>query len=326
MAGHADSPARRQSVGQPWRVHRSEGGIALMLVLWVVALLTIIAVGLTAAQKTESTLAANQIATARFRALAEAGINFTVLNLLAQSPLVQDDDLNSDLWVPDGFPRHWNFAGESMQITVVNETSLIDLNKAGKEMLTALLTAAGVPVGEDEPLVDAILDWRDENDLHLLNGAEDADYEDAGMPYGAKDGPFDSVEELRQVLGFGRDLYRKLAPVLTVDTGTVNVEREFAPPLVLAAVEGRSLEEVELLLEEQKAAADVLRGSEPMRPVNRGGPLYRIRIQHGGEGSPLLSMEALVSIEPTGGLPFRVRWRRYGLTAETPTLVDADQE
>ena len=40
----------------------------------------------------------------------------------------------------------------------------------------------------------------------MLNGAEDADYEAEGLPYGAKDGPFQSVEELRQVLGgVGRD-------------------------------------------------------------------------------------------------------------------------
>jgi general secretion pathway protein K len=47
-------------------------------------------------------------------------------------------------------------------------------------------------------LVDAILDWRDEDDLHLVNGAEDPDYKAAGLPYGAKDGPFDSLEELQQ--------------------------------------------------------------------------------------------------------------------------------
>ena len=97
MAGHADTSARRKALGVAGSgMPRRQKGIALMLVLWVVALLTIIAVGLTASQRTESTLAANQVATVRFRALAEAGINYTVLNLLAQPPLsgaVKPEDL-----------------------------------------------------------------------------------------------------------------------------------------------------------------------------------------------------------------------------------------
>ena len=48
--------------------------------------------GAPATQRTETTLAANQIAAARFRALADAGINYAVMNLLAQ-PLVAQGEL-----------------------------------------------------------------------------------------------------------------------------------------------------------------------------------------------------------------------------------------
>ena len=53
----------------------------------VLTLLTIIAIGLTTTQRTESALAANQIAGAIFRAQADAAIQFAALNLLAQPPL-----------------------------------------------------------------------------------------------------------------------------------------------------------------------------------------------------------------------------------------------
>jgi general secretion pathway protein K len=327
MAGHVDTPTRLQAVaGRRSRMRAREQGIALILVLWVVALLTIIAVGLTASQRTESTLAANQVATVRFRGLAEAGINYAVINLLAQPPLVEGEGLVDDLWVPDGSPRLWSFAGQTLQIAIVNEGSLIDLNSAGKDLLSALLIAAGIPEGEDEPLVDAILDWRDEDDLHLLNGAEDPDYAAAGLTYGAKDGPFDSVDELRQVLGFDRDLYRTLAPVLTVDAGTDRVDREFAPTLVLAALDGITLEEAELRLDEQRAAEELIPGGQPVRPLSRGGPLYRIRVSRGGDMGPFLSMEALVNIEPGSSPPFRIRWRRYGLAANTPVTDEEASE
>ncbi len=308
------------------RTRRAEPGIALVLVLWVVALLSIIAVGLTATQRTETTLAANQIAAARFRALADAGINYAVMNLLAQPLVAQGEDLIADLWVPDGSPRPWSFAGESLEISVVNEASLVDLNQAEMDLLSALLFAAGVPEGEEAPLVAAILDWRDENDLHLLNGAEDADYRAADISYGAKDGPFDSAEELRQVMGFDRELYRILAPALTVDSGNQRVDREFAPPLVVAALEGLTLEEAELKREEQEAQDLVEGAARGARAFARGGPLYRIRVSRRGEQGAAMSMEALVYTDLGTDPPFRVLWRRYGMMSEFTPVAEAGSD
>jgi general secretion pathway protein K len=283
-----------------------------MLVLWIVALLTIVAVAMTAAQRTESALAANQMDSARFRALADAAIQYAALNLMALPPLEAQDeyDLDLSLWTPDGEPRAWRFDGETLEIRLTNEASLIDLNQAPRELLAGLLLAVGVPVEEQDPLLDAILDWRDEDDLHLLNGAEDADYEDAGRPYGAKDGPFDSVEELQQVLGFDRDLYRRVAPALTVSSGGGSVVEELAPPLVRAAIAGLTLEELEerMAVEEE---AEALAGEPPA--LNRGGPLYRARVTAALSGRARRSMEALFAVEPTGPTPAAVLWRRFSL-------------
>lgn len=77
-------------------------GIALVLVLWALALLTIIAVGLTTAQRTESTLAGNQLVGARFHALAEAGVSWAILNLLIPVTIIDEE---TEIWVPDGMPR-----------------------------------------------------------------------------------------------------------------------------------------------------------------------------------------------------------------------------
>ena len=89
-----------------------------------------------------------------------------------------------------------------------------------------------------DSVVDAILDWRDADDLTQLNGAEDGDYESAGMAYGARDDLFKSREELRQVLGMTVDLYQQLAPHVTVDNDTGQIDRQFASAAVLAATRG----------------------------------------------------------------------------------------
>jgi len=288
--------------------HRRQRGIALILVLWVIALLILIAVGLTADQRTETSLASNQVESARFRALSDAAIAFAVYNLAAPVNLLQEElaGLESDLWVPDGSARAWRFAGEDLSIVVTNEQSLIDLNQAPRELLRALLAALDLPPEESDALVDAVLDWRDPDDLHQLNGAEDPDYAAAGRPHGAKDGPFDSVEELQQVLGFDPALFLALAPVLTVAGSASPAHLELAPPLVRAAVEGTTVTEVERRLE-QDAGLDLIPGAALS---NRGGPLYRIRVSRaaaGERGAP--SMEALVRVEPGLTPPFRVLWR-----------------
>lgn len=285
-----------------------QGGIALMLVLWVITLLTIIAVGLTATQRTEINLAANQVASASFRAQADAAIQFAALNLLTQpSVATQDEALDTQaFWVPDGQPRVWGLGEQMLEIRIINEASLIDLNTADRDLLLALMMAVGLQDAEPDSLVDAILDWRDADELHLVNGAEDPDYEAAGLPYGAKDGPFDSLEELQQLIGFNKYLYDILTPALTISSGKATPDPTFAPPLVQAALQGISLEEMQDRLETETAILE-----ETPTPKGRGGPLYRIQVRWRAPGGTFRFMESLVRIQQGISPPVEILWRRH---------------
>lgn len=307
-------------------------GIALVLVLWVITLLTVMALGLTAAQRTETALTLNALDGARFRAAAEAGVSYAVLNLLASrnldpDVLQADPQGPSSAWLPDGSAHRWTFSEVPLAISVQNEASRINLNLADANLLTALFMVLNVPEADALALADRILDWRDPDDLNGLNGAEDPDYAAAGLPYGAKDGPFDSVEELRQVLGVTQDLYALLAPEVTVDTGESRPAEQFASAVVLAALNGLTLEDAQLSVAERNQPP--LPGAAP-RGVGGGGPLYRIRVARAAAGtdqamgadpetvpaSAGLAMEALVRVEPGTSPPVSVMWRRYGLVAQ----------
>lgn len=111
-------------------------GIALVLVFWALALLTIIAVGLTTAQRTESTLAGNQLVGARFYALAEAGVSWAILNLLIPVTIIDEE---TEIWVPDGMPRSWTFAGETL--LRMNNAALV--NRGGTYEVVPLSTVRG---------------------------------------------------------------------------------------------------------------------------------------------------------------------------------------
>ncbi|MCG6941198.1 MAG: general secretion pathway protein GspK [Thiohalocapsa sp.] len=294
----------------------AQRGIALVLVLWVITLLTVMALGLTTTQRTENALTRNQIDAARFRARAEAVLALTALNLLT-TPL--ETVPAEAVWTPNGMPHPVMFDGADLTVTLSNEMSRLDLNLATRDQLAALIELAQGEEGFDEAqrdaLADAIVDWRDEDDVSQLNGAEDSDYEAAGLPYGAADGPFRSVEELQLVLGMPRALYRRLAPDLTVHNDTGRVEQRFASARVLAAVQGIALEDAEQLVLErdQPLLPD---GQQPVA-VSRGGPLYRVRVAQVTPEGAGRQMEALLSVQG-GQQPFEVLWRRYGLPAEAP--------
>jgi DNA uptake protein ComE-like DNA-binding protein len=73
------------------------------------------------------------------------------------------------------------------------------LNTATPEML------AGLP-GMTPELAAAVVDWRDEDDDLTEGGAEAQFYQFLDPPYACKNAPFSSVEELRLVAGFTREL------------------------------------------------------------------------------------------------------------------------
>jgi len=330
MAGPDRRPAH------PERLRRRRGarrGIALVLVLWVLTLLTVMAVGMTAAQRTETALTENLIDDARFAALADAAITYAAFNFStppategaglggARGATVVGDEAQPAQWLPDGSPRPWDFDGNVLSLSVFNEQSRINLNQAPAKVLAALLEALGVEEEAATAIADAIVDWRDEDDLTLLNGAEDKDYNDAGRALGAKDAPFVAVEELQQVLGVSRELYQRLAPEVTVDTESDQVDQTFASAPVIAALLGIPLEEAQLQVSERNDPA--LPGGQGARVGNRGGPLYRIQIKEQGAVAAR-TMEALVTITPGQTPPYQVRWRRFGLVTAPPAPPAAD--
>lgn len=300
-------------------------GIALVLVLWVLTLLTVMAVGMTAAQRTETALTENHIADARFRALTDAAIVYAMFSFLSPAPEAAGVQMGAPAgaaesetlaWLPNGAPRPWGFDGKDLSIAVYNEQSRINLNLAPAPLLSALMVGLGVEEDQAGAIADAILDWRDEDDLKLLNGAEAPEYKDAGRTLGPKNAPFVAVEELQQVLGVSRELYLRLAPELTVDTQTDQVDQTFASAAVLAALQGIPLADAQFQVQERDNPT--VPGAQGPSAVNRGGPLYRIQVQEQGATATARSMEALVEIAPGQTPPYQVRWRRFGLLTAPP--------
>lgn len=218
-------------------------GIALVVVLWMLVLLTIMAGVYNASIRTETVLSAGRLQTAQSRALAEAGV------WLALDEIIKPQNERS--WGVDNSSHIMEFGNGKIEIRLQDQAGKIDLNQARQELLNQLLKSAGVDDSSATQLTDAILDWRDRDNLKHNSGAEDSDYLAAGLDYGAKDGPFNNVEELRRVMGMTEAIFRKIAPALTVYSHQPGVNPLFAPRIVLMAIPGVTDTSIDAFLQER---------------------------------------------------------------------------
>ncbi|GAB3307550.1 type II secretion system minor pseudopilin [Luteimonas notoginsengisoli] len=208
---------------------RRERGVALLLVLWLTMLLAGVvgAFALTAQmEKLQGrTLSRGVVA----EQAARAGVEYALTRLTESDPRLR--------WQPDGRRYDWLFGGARVRIEVVDESGKVDLNAADVDLLTRLFAVLGVDQAEAGSIAAAIADWRDSDDLtQPQGGAEDPAYASAGLPWGAKDAPFDTVAEVEQVLGMTPAIYARVAPLLTIYSGQGRPDPQFAAAEVLQAL------------------------------------------------------------------------------------------
>ena len=231
------------------RLYRQRG-IALVVVLWGLVLLAAIAGSFAAGSRTDTVLARNGAENAKARALADAAIARAILEML--------DNKNVDRWRSDGTVYRFAFADGNARIWIMDEVGKVDLNTAPDSLIRAAFRAADLADDDADAMVDAVADFRDTDDLVRLHGAEDKDYEQAGLPFGAKDAPFESVDELLRVLGMNADLYQTVAPLFTVHSRRRGINPTTASPRLLRALPGAEPESIDEMM---KRRADATAGS-----------------------------------------------------------------
>jgi general secretion pathway protein K len=212
------------------QVKSSQSGFALVLVMWVLSLLTIMAGSFALTMRRESTIVAGIKDNAGAVAAAEAGIAYAEMMLL-------NTDQNKR-WRADGNLYQVDFGNTQIRLRLLSEAGKIDVNKANLTLLQALMAEAPAEEDQQAKLVGAIIDWRDQDDLQSIDGAEKKDYEDAGLKYQPRNKPFQTVEELQMVLGMDEKVFNWLEPIITVYSGQPQVNPKVASAKVLNILPG----------------------------------------------------------------------------------------
>lgn len=216
-------------------------GVALVLVLWVVTLLSVIAGNFAFSMRGEAQIARNLLSTAQAQAQADAGVHRAWYELMKPPT-----ELNR--WLGDGTPHDLSLADGVLRVSIQDESGKIDLNTASEILLVGLFRSAGMTQESAVALADSVQDWRDTDKLRRLHGAEEAEYVAAGKSYTPPNAPFETVDELQRVLGMTPQVFRLLEPALTVYSKQPGVNTAVAQRQALLAIPGVTPEMVEQFL------------------------------------------------------------------------------
>ncbi|MCG8053056.1 MAG: type II secretion system protein GspK [Candidatus Thiodiazotropha endolucinida] len=273
-------------------------GVALILVLWMVALLTIIAASFSTQSKVESRLAGNSKDALQAKLLAESGFSRAVMELMVISP-----------------QQRWNFNGQlyplqtaqgELEVSIRNASGLLDLNKASSDQLNRLFGLISDDPEERNALVDRLHDWRDADDLRRLNGAEDKDYRAAGYDYATAGKDLTSLEELAYVMGFDAARVNRLRPYVTLNSDTATVDYRFASEQLTALLtstgqSGSELTEALDQLDSELADLDLSQGGGTSQ-----SKVFRIEVNARTKQGGHARIVADVGLKNRGRIPYSI--------------------
>lgn len=209
---------------------KSDKGAILIISLWILAILTVLAIGFAYRMSIELKLTGYQIAKLKTFYLAKAGIT-KAISVLESTEATEFEALNQS-WNnnPEIFDQislgEGTFivsysSGESdfqkIYYGTIDEERKINVNYATRKMLESL------PEISTE-VAASIIDWRDKDNNPQPNGAEDSYYRSLPNPYHCKNGDFELVEELLWIKGVTPSLLTQIRDWITVyGDGRINI-------------------------------------------------------------------------------------------------------
>ncbi len=285
-----------------------QSGVALVMVLWVLLLVTISTGAYTLMARMDSLEAHTVLWSTRARLAAEAGMNMAVLSLR--------DPQEDQRWIADGRPYELSYDEAHIEIKVTDERGKLNINQADEETLVRLFAGNGMDENMAALLAAAVLDWTDEDDTVRANGAEEGEYLAQGLPGGPANRPFIMVEEMLQVLGMPWELYKKLEPGLTVWSADRLPDPAYAPVEALLALPDITEDDAVKFVQERQSqeANNGLRLHLPNGQVAmaRGrGVTYSIVAKATLPNGVWDQIDATIGLGgTTNGLPYRIlRWQ-----------------
>ncbi|MBK7002137.1 MAG: general secretion pathway protein GspK [Rhodoferax sp.] len=218
------------------QTRQNHSGVALVLVLWVITLLSVIAGNFAYSMRSEAQIASNLLHVAQAQAQADAGFHRALFELLKPPTDLQR-------WQANGVEHLFVLDGFELRVSILDESGKIDLNVAPAALLKGLFKSAGLSEEASTELLEKV---RPTNATNASNAANITPPK-----------PFESVDDLQKIEGMNAALFQKLAPALTVYSGLGIINAQVAAREVLLAIPDVNPALVEqYVLDRQKALLD----------------------------------------------------------------------
>jgi len=272
-------------------------GVAVVAVMWIVAALALLVVGMAAGTRADIRAAQVARAEAEASAFGDAAIQLAALEMRTSAEPLRTAAM-----------REYEFEGRPIQVDIRPVEGYIDLNNASDTLLRDLfLIGAGLPQEQAEALAQRVVDWRDPDQMPLPLGAENDAYQAAGSPNLTRGEKLTQPEDLLQILGMTLDVYDKIEHFVTV-FGASGVDPKAATPAVLAILAKGNIE----LASKIAAARDSgdpaidMTGLEQAHLAAASGNRFRVEARLETDGR-LVSRVRWIDFSEPG--PFGLPWR-----------------
>lgn len=206
--------------------HKLQRGVALIAVLWVLAFLATIASTVAHQSRSSLQITKNRIDQLKVKQAVESAVLFAIADLINTS--------NDNVYAQNQLNNEYQ--NIDIKLSYFDEAGKVDLNSVPASVMVSLLNEVGVAEEQSLAISDAILDWRDEDSLRRVDGAEDSDYAANGYLYGSSDAEFERIEELKLIYGMSEEIYNAISPYVTVYTQDYGVNLSVSSKVVQTAV------------------------------------------------------------------------------------------
>ena len=233
---------------------KRDRGIALIIVMIIVAALTVIVTGFAYSMRVETKLARNTRFNPDMDWLGRSGVELARYLLSKRAPGEEQMDALHQKWA--GGPGRidmdamaelepWEelpmtnvkLGNGTFSIKITDMERKLNINSAPEPLLRYILEMhGGVDATDVDVFIDSLRDWMDPDENPGLNGAESDFYLSEYPPYYSKNGPLDHITELKLVQGFKENpsIYNVFAKNFTaISGGLINVNTASAQVLGL---------------------------------------------------------------------------------------------
>ena len=198
--------------------HNSDG-IALIMVMCAIFVLSALAAGFVLSMKVETRLAQNAYSEQQLLWLGRSGVELARYVLMQHPQGEPFDSLNQKWAGGSGSLAESNSVLSSLSldnypvgdgtvsIKIIDLERKVNINTANSQMILQALTLMGVDANDISVVSDSILDWISPAGPPRVAGAESDYYQGLAVPYYAKNAPIDDLSELLLVKGVTPEMY-----------------------------------------------------------------------------------------------------------------------